>query len=56
MFSLDSYISHLQVKVFWIVMPCLVMVGYKHYMTPQPRRPWLESSVLWKPQISQDCT
>jgi len=28
-----------------------------HYMMSQPRRPWLEASLLWKPQVSdgRDC-
>jgi len=25
---------------------------FGHYTVSQPRRPWLESSLLWKPQIS----
>jgi len=39
-----------QVKVFWVVTPCNVVVGYQHFrgpcfiaMAPQPRRPRLET-------------
>jgi hypothetical protein len=46
-----------QVEVFWVVMPCGVMVGYRrlggpcclrpsqHYTASQPRRPRLEAAV-----------
>jgi len=55
--------SSLQVGVFWVVTLYSVTVGYQHfggycwrwrqhYTVSQPRRPPLESSLPWKPQIS----
>jgi hypothetical protein len=77
------YFLLFEVKLFWVVMPRSIVVGYqrfrglcclhlqgkvtekessivvwnigillKQHMVSQPRRPWCESSLLWKPQIS----
>jgi hypothetical protein len=42
----------IQVKVFWIVTPCNVVVEYQHFrgLLWRWRRPQLQSSPLWKPQ------
>jgi hypothetical protein len=53
----------IQVKVFWVVMPCSVVVRCwdtgilsHHYTVSQSRRPWLESSLPWKLQIFHHCS
>jgi len=39
----------IQVKVFWIVKPCSVAVGYQRHAPSQPRRPQLETHAFFIP-------